>query len=151
MKDKHLALGALFGFILSRAGATDYDAISGMFRLVDLHLFGVIGIAVLVSAAGFALARRLGARSRNGELLSFEKKPMTRGLAVGALLFGVGWAVSGTCPGTALAQIGEGRLAGVLTFAGILLGARLQIWQKDRLLRRTEPPTTGAEAPTAAR
>lgn len=76
---------------------------------------------------------------------------MTRGLAAGALLFGVGWAVSGTRPGTALAQIGEGRLAGVLTFAGILLGASLQLWQKDRLVRRAEPPVSGAEAPTAAR
>jgi len=146
MKDTHLALGALFGFILSRAGATDYDAISGMFQLLDLHLLGVIGIAVLVSALGFALARRAGARSRNGEVLTFEKKPMTRGLAVGALLFGVGWAVSGTCPGTALAQIGEGRLAGVLTFAGILLGARLELWQRERRGRRE----AGAEHRVAA-
>lgn len=138
MQDKHLALGALFGFILSRAGATDYDAIAGMFRLEDLHLMGVIGLAVVVSAVGFALARKLGARARNGERLSFAEKPMTRGLALGAVLFGVGWAISGTCPGTALAQIGEGRLAGLFTFLGILLGARLELWQRTRR-ERSEP------------
>ena len=106
MHAKHIALGALFGFILSRTGATDYDAIAGMFRLTDLHLFGVIGLAVAVSAAGFFGARHRGLRARNGELLLLTRKPMTRGLVAGALLFGVGWGVSGTCPGTSLAQIG---------------------------------------------
>lgn len=144
---KHIAFGTLFGFILSRAGATDYDAISGMFRLTDLHLMGVIGIAVAVAALGFAVARRRGSRARNGEPLELTTKPMTRGLAAGAVLFGVGWAVSGTCPGTALAQIGEGRLAGLATFAGILLGAWLEAWQARHRQRReradSAPNATG--------
>lgn len=134
MHGKHIALGALFGFILSRAGATSYDAISGMFRLTDLHLFGVIGLAVAVSAAGFFVARKSGARALNGEPMLLTKKPMTRGLAAGALLFGLGWGLSGTCPGTALAQIGEGTLAGLVTFSGIVLGA----WMQGRGARRRD-------------
>ena len=151
MHGKHIALGALFGFILSRAGATDYDAISGMFRLTDLHLFGVIGLAIAVSATGFFVTRRRGIRALNGELVLLTQKPMTRGLAAGALLFGVGWGVSGTCPGTALAQIGEGRLSGLVTFSGILLGAWLE-GQQERRRRQRAPAsstaTTGA-APAA--
>jgi uncharacterized membrane protein YedE/YeeE len=150
MHGKHIALGALFGFILSRSGATAYDAVAGMFRLSDLHLFGVIGVAVAISAAGFFVARRAGVRALNGEPLTLTKKPMTRGLAAGALLFGVGWAVSGTCPGTALAQIGEGRLAGIVTFSGILLGAWLQGWQSRRRQRHARvesaPNATAAAA-----
>lgn len=145
MHGKHIALGALFGFILSRAGATDYDAIAGMFRLTDLHLFGVIGLAVAVSAAGFFVAQQRGLRALNGESLDFTKKPMTRRLAFGALLFGVGWGVSGTCPGSALAQIGEGRLAGLITFSGILLGA----WVERRQLRRSQRTKTNSP-PSAA-
>jgi uncharacterized membrane protein YedE/YeeE len=150
MHGKHIALGALFGFILSRAGATDYDAISGMFRLTDLHLFGVIGLAVAVSAAGFFALRGRGIRALNGETLLLTKKPMTRGLAAGALLFGVGWAVAGTCPGTALAQIGEGRLAGLVTFSGMLAGAWLH-GRLERARRRSAPgdSTVSAIAPTA--
>jgi uncharacterized protein len=140
MHGKHIAFGALFGFILSRAGATDYDAISGMFRLTDLHLIGVIGVAVVVSAIGFFVARRVHAKALNGEPLALTKKPMTRGLAAGALLFGVGWAISGTCPGTALAQIGEGRLAGLITFTGILLGAWLQARLDQRGRKRADSP-----------
>ena len=70
MHAKHIAFGALFGFILSRSGATDYDAIRGMFRLTDLHLFGVIGSAVAVSALGFTLARKRHLRALNGETLA---------------------------------------------------------------------------------
>ena len=126
MSSRHVAFGIAFGFILSRAGATSYDAIAGMFLLQDLHLVGVIGVAIVTAALGFTLMRRSGARARGGAALALQPKPVQRGLVVGGLLFGVGWALAGTCPGTALAQVGEGRLAGFFTFAGILLGAWLQ-------------------------
>jgi uncharacterized protein len=100
-----------------------------------------------VCAAGFFVVRRSGGRALNGELLVLTKKPMTRGLLGGALLFGVGWGVAGTCPGTALAQIGEGRLAGLVTLTGILLGAWLEGWQTRR---RDARPRTGATSSTAA-
>jgi uncharacterized protein len=125
MTTRYVLLGILFGFLLSRVGATEYDAIAGMFRLTDLHLVGVIGVAIALNAAGFALIRRYRIESRTGSPIELSPKPMTRGVVVGGLLFGAGWAISGTCPGTALAQIGEGKLAALATFAGILLGAQL--------------------------
>lgn len=123
MTTRNLLFGLLFGFVLSRVGATDYDAIAGMFRLTDLHLMGVIGGAVALSAFGFWLIRRRALRSLDGAPIELVQKPMTRWLPLGALMFGVGWALTGTCPGTALAQLGEGRLAALATIAGILLGA----------------------------
>jgi uncharacterized protein len=126
MNSGSIGFGLVFGFLLSRAGATDYDAISGMFALTDLHLMGVMGLAIAVAAVGFALFRRFRLRARGGAPLALARKPYTPGVIWGGLLFGVGWALAGTCPGTALAQIGEGRLAGVVTFAGIVLGAHVQ-------------------------
>jgi uncharacterized membrane protein YedE/YeeE len=125
MHTKTIGFGVLFGFVLSRVGATDYDAIRGMFRLTDLQLMGVIGTAIALCAVVFAFVRRHALVSLRGERIALAKKPMVKGLVVGSVLFGVGWAMSGTCPGTALAQIGEGRLAAIVTFAGILLGAYL--------------------------
>lgn len=125
MKPRHVLFGALFGFILVRIGATEFDAIRDMFLLRDLHLAIVIGLGIAVSAVGFAVLRRTRARSMTGEPLALQAKPMQPGLVTGSLLFGVGWALSGTCPGTALAQIGHGQLAGLATFAGILAGAWL--------------------------
>jgi uncharacterized membrane protein YedE/YeeE len=130
---KALGFGILFGFVLSRAGATSYDAIRGMFLLTDLHLFGVIGTAVAVTSLAFALIRRKHWSSARGEPLVLAKKPMSRGLALGALLFGAGWAVTGSCPGTVLAQLGEGKLLALATFAGVLLGALAGEWIGARL------------------
>lgn len=116
-----LACGAGFGFLLSRARATDFDAITDMFLLRDLHLMGVIGVAIATAAVGIALLR---ARGRQGEL---APKPYHRLVFAGGLIFGVGWALSGTCPGTALAQVGEGRVYALVTVLGILAGTWLQL------------------------
>ena len=148
MYSRSIGFGLLFGFLLSRVGATDYDAISGMFALTDLHLMGVIGLAIAVAAAGFALFRRTGLRARGGAPLALAKKPYTPGVIWGGLLFGVGWALAGTCPGTALAQIGEGRLAGVVTFAGIVLGAYAQ--SRFSAARARGPARQGASSQARA-
>ncbi len=118
-----LAFGALFGFILSRVGATDYDAIVGMFALTDLHLMGVIGSAVLVAGVGLRLLRRR--RPTLAALASMTPKPRKAGNVVGGLLFGAGWAITGTCPGTVMAQLGEGKMVALFTLTGILIGAAL--------------------------
>lgn len=116
------ACGTLFGYVLSRVGATDYDAIANMFLLEDLHLAGVIGIAMLVAGLGLGWARR----AQSGRLARYaaviQPKPMKPGLVVGAALFGAGWAITGTCPGTGLAQIGEGKLMALFIVLGMFIG-----------------------------
>jgi uncharacterized protein len=140
MKNRSIGFGLVFGFLLSRVGATDYDAISGMFALTDLHLAGVMALAIAVAAMGFGLFRHYEVPARGGAPLALAKKPYTPGVIWGGLLFGVGWAVAGTCPGTALAQIGEGRLAGLVTFAGIVLGAFAQSRLTTARAQATRPP-----------
>jgi uncharacterized membrane protein YedE/YeeE len=136
-----LAFGVVFGFVLSRVGATDYDAIARMFLLEDFHLAGVLGVAVVVAAIGLGIVRR----ARSGPLARWAayvvEKPMKPGLVLGAALFGTGWAITGTCPGTGLAQIGEGKWMGVFTVCGMLLGAaaylRWGVVLESRLDRRS--------------
>lgn len=121
-----VASGALFGFLLSAARATDYSAIRGMFLLEDLHLFGVIGVAVATAALGLWLVRRAGARALGGASISLAPKPYHRAVFLGGIVFGVGWALSGTCPGTALAQLGEGKAYALATVLGIVGGTWLR-------------------------
>lgn len=120
-----LMCGLVFGFVLQRAGATELDAIVQMFLLEDLHLAGVIGVAMMVAGVGLGYIRR----QRTGIFARYagvvRSKPMKPGLVVGAALFGVGWAITGTCPGTGLAQLGEGKWMAVFTVLGMLLGAAL--------------------------
>ena len=126
-----LASGAAFGFLLSMARATDAAAIVGMFRLTDLHLFGVIGSAIATAALGIALLKRFGARTADGQPIALQPKPYHRAVLAGGVIFGIGWGISATCPGTALAQLGEGKLYAVPTILGILFGT----WLQQRLAR----------------
>lgn len=118
----YLILGTLFGFILSRSGAGDYDVIQGMFLFERFQLYGIIGVAVLVTAPGLWLLKRRG-RSLLGRPLEFERKPRHRGNIVGGFLFGIGWSITGMCPGPILVNIGEGKVYACAALLGALLGA----------------------------
>jgi uncharacterized membrane protein YedE/YeeE len=117
--------GLLFGFILSKVGATSHDAIAEMFLLQDLHLMIVIGVAILVAGVGLRLMKGCGVKSCQGAALQINAKPRTSGNLWGGLLFGAGWALAGACPGTALAQLGEGKLVALFTLLGIFIGTEL--------------------------
>jgi uncharacterized membrane protein YedE/YeeE len=125
MKYSFLLFGAVFGFLLSRAGATTFDFYAKLFLLQDFQLLWVIVTAAAVGATGVLLLKRLRVRALDGRPLSYEGKPMRRGLVPGALLFGVGWGLSGSCPGTAPAMLGEGKLLAGFTILGILAGTYL--------------------------
>lgn len=117
-----VALGTAFGFVLSRSGAADYNFIQAMFLLRDLQLYGILGVAVVLTAVGLALLRRRG-RTATGAPLVIERKPAHGGTVVGGLIFGMGWSLTGMCPGPILVNIGEGKLYAFAALAGALVGA----------------------------
>ena len=119
-----LLYGTAFGFVLSRSGAADYDFIQGMFLFEDPQLYGILATAVLGTAIGLRLLRRLG-RTAGGEALSVQEKPLHRGTAAGAVLFGAGWSLTGMCPGPIFVNLGEGKLYALAALAGALCGTYL--------------------------
>lgn len=120
----YLVLGTVFGFVLSRSGAADYDYIQGMFLFERFQLYGIIGTAVLLTAPGLWLLKRRGA-TLLGSPIRIELKPQHRGNVIGGLLFGVGWSIAGMCPGPILVNIGEGKLYALGALAGALTGAAI--------------------------
>ena len=122
MKLFYLAIGAVFGLVLSRSGAADYNYIQGMFLLEEFQLYGIIGTAVLVAAPGLWLMKRRGTTFR-GEPLRMELKPGHRGNIAGGALFGVGWSITGMCPGPVLVNLGEGKVYAAAALLGVLVGA----------------------------
>ncbi|MFP4154358.1 MAG: DUF6691 family protein [Halothiobacillaceae bacterium] len=128
-----LGLGIVFGFVLSRAGATDPQRIAELFLFRDLHLLWVIVSAVVVGAVGIQLIRRLNIRALgSGAPIDLDAKPWTRGLILGSVLFGIGWGLTGICPGTGTTMIGEGKLFVLYSLAGVLVGT----WGYARWLAR---------------
>ena len=120
----YLLLGTIFGFVLSRSGAADYDYIQGMFLFERFQLYGIIGTAVVFTAAGLWLIKRRG-RTISGRPIAIEQKVLHRGTIAGGVLFGVGWSLAGMCPGPILVNIGEGKIYALAALAGGLAGAGL--------------------------
>ena len=119
-----VVLGIAFGFVLSRSGAGDYNFVQAMFLLESFQLYGIIGTAVAVTAPGLWLLRRHG-RALGGAPLAFEPKARNRGNEVGGFLFGVGWSITGMCPGPIFVNIGEGKVYALAALAGALAGTIL--------------------------
>lgn len=121
-----ILFGILFGFILSRAGATTYDFYAKLFLFQDLQLLWVIATAATVGMIGVAILKNLKARSvLDGQPLSFTGKPYTKSLIMGSLIFGLGWGFASACPGTALVMLGEGKLSALFTIVGVVMGTYL--------------------------
>lgn len=118
----YLALGAVFGLVLSRSGAADYNYIQGMFLFEEFQLYGIIGTAVVVTAPALWLLKRHG-KTITGKPLQLELKPGHRGNIAGGALFGVGWSITGMCPGPVLVNVGEGKMYALAALAGVLVGA----------------------------
>jgi uncharacterized membrane protein YedE/YeeE len=133
-----LAAGVAFGFILAWARLTDPLVIRDMLLLRDAHVFWIMGSAILVAAVGCRVLLVSGVRS----LLTAEPiqwsvaRPEPRHV-LGSVLFGTGWSVAGTCPGPVAAMIGEGRLAGLIVAAGILVGVLVQVLVGPRAAARS--------------
>lgn len=114
-----LITGVLFGFFLQRARVIRYDKQLAALRLKDMTIVKFMLSAVLVAMVGVYLLVDLG-------VVKLAVKTLSLGaVVIGGLVFGVGWALLGYCPGTSLGALGEGRLDALAGIAGMLLGAAL--------------------------
>jgi uncharacterized protein len=107
--------GLALGFSLSFIGFADWGAVHRMFTFADLRMLLAFAGAVVLTAAGFAVL---------GRGREFGPRPLHRGTIAGAVVFGLGWAICGACPGASLVQLGEGRVVALVTIVGIAVGAR---------------------------
>jgi uncharacterized protein len=130
----YLGLGIVFGLALSRSGAADYNFIQAMFLFENFQLYGIIGSAVAFTAPLLYLLKRHG-RTVTGAPIAIELKALNRGTMVGGALFGVGWSLTGMCPGPILVNVGEGKLYALAALAGALVGSSLLSVGYSRLAR----------------
>jgi len=115
-----LIFGILFGFLLQKGGMTKYDVIVGQLRLTDFTVLKVMLSAIITGMPGIHLMRSLG-------WVKLSPKPGSWGKnAVGGLIFGLGFALLGYCPGTIAGAIGNGYLDALLGgLPGVIIGSAL--------------------------
>ena len=115
-----LILGILFGFLLQKGGVTKYDVIISQLLLTNFTVVKVMLSAVVTGMIGVHLLRSFGLVTLHPKTGSFGSS------VIGGLIFGVGFALLGYCPGTIAGAVGQGSLDGLLGgMAGILVGAGL--------------------------
>ncbi len=105
---KYALVGIVFGIVFVKAEVISWFRIQEMFRLQSFHMYGVIGSAVLVGMLSVALIKKFKVKTIYGEPIEFHAKKFNKGQIIGGILFGLGWALTGACPGPLFAQIGTG-------------------------------------------
>jgi len=130
---KFSVVGIFFGIVFVKAEIISWFRIQEMFRLESFHMYGVIGTAVVVGVISVFLIKKLNARTIYGERITFTDKTFNKGQIIGGLIFGLGWAITGACPGPLFAQIGTGALVITVTLLSAIAGTWVYGYFRDRL------------------
>ena len=129
MREHHfsfLAVGALFGIMLTKSEVISWFRIQEMFRFQSFHMYGIIGLAVITAAISLFAIKTFRLRSLHGEPIDLPTKvmgPVRPNHLLGGIAFGLGWALVGACPGPIYALIGNGVSVMIAALASALAGA----------------------------
>ena len=120
----YFLLGGAFGIIIVEAEVVSWFRIQEMFRFDAFHMYGIIGAAVITAAISLLTIKWLGIRGPDGTPLGLAPKTLGSGVRylAGGATFGVGWALTGACPGPLVALVGAGRPVMLVTILSALAG-----------------------------
>lgn len=130
---KYIFAGIIFGIFLVKSEVISWFRIQEMFTLKSFHMYGVIGSAVVVGMISVLLIKRFKSKSMEGEKIKLEPKKFNKGQIYGGLTFGLGWAITGACPGPLFAQIGTGATVIFVTLLSAIAGTFVYGKFRDRL------------------
>ena len=130
---KYLIVGVLFGIVFVKSEVVSWFRIQEMFRLQSFHMYGIIGSAIVVGMISIWLIKKFNIKTIYGETIEFHDKTFNKGQIYGGLIFGLGWAITGACPGPLFAQIGTGATVIVVTLLSAIAGTWVYGLLRDKL------------------
>ena len=119
---KYLIVGILFGIVFVKAEIISWFRIQEMFRLQSFFMYGVIGSAIAVGMLSIFLIKKFKVKTISGEPIEIADKEFKKGQIIGGFIFGLGWAITGACPGPLYAQIGVGYTVVAVTLLSAIAG-----------------------------
>ncbi len=128
-----LIVGIYFGVVLIKSEVASWFRIQHMFHFEEAHMYLVLCSAVALGAISVQIIRRFSIKTIAGEPVPQPEKALQKGTVIGGVIFGIGWAITGACPGPIYAQIGSGELLALWSFAGAFIGACLYAQLRPRL------------------
>ncbi len=150
MKNKlwTLLIGIYFGIVLIKSQVISWFRINDMFQFKEPYMYLVICSAIAVGLVSVFLIRRLETRTIEGDVIVIKERPFHPGNVIGGTIFGMGWAITGACPGPIYAHLGAGTFLMFFTFIGALTGMYLYAFFQSRLPHtkwvQLKPGSTGA-------
>jgi len=106
---KFLFTGILFGIVMTKSEAISWFRIQEMFRFESFHMYGIIGTAVILGVIMFAVIKKINGKTIDGNQIRFNDKNMSiPRYLFGGTIFGLGWAMTGACPGPMFTLLGQG-------------------------------------------
>jgi uncharacterized membrane protein YedE/YeeE len=115
--------GLFFGFGLAFGGMSKQEIVLSFLQLEDLGLLLLLGGSALVTAVTINLIPKILKKPILGGEFKKRTRTLSKRTIIGAIIFGVGWGISGLCPGSAIASLGIGNLPSLIGIAGMFLGA----------------------------
>lgn len=128
-----LLIGTLFGITLLKADAVSWFRMQEMFRFQGFQMFGIFMTAIPTAAVSVFLLKKFRVKTLDGEPVQIVKKKFNLGYVYGAILFGIGWGLTGACPGPIYVQIGSGVTVAVVTLVSALAGTWVYSYLKPKL------------------
>ena len=119
---KYLFCGLIFGVILVKAEVVSWYRIQEMFRFQAFHMYGIIGSAIAIGMISILLIKKFKIKTIQGEEIKIATKELNKGTVIGGLMFGLGWALTGACPGPLYALFGSGIWVFIVVIFAAVLG-----------------------------
>lgn len=131
---KFILTGVFFGIVMAKSEAISWYRIQEMFRFQSFHMYGIIGTALALGAIAVYLIKKLKVKDITGQAITFQNKEMTwRKYLIGGSIFGLGWALTGACPGPMFVNVGYGYWFMLIVILGAIAGTYLYGILKDKL------------------
>jgi uncharacterized protein len=131
---KYILVGFIFGIVLTKSEAVSWYRIYEMFLFQSFHMYGIIMVAIFTGVVGIQIIKRKNIKDFRGLPIEIiPKEPGSTRFWIGGILFGLGWALVGACPGPIFILLGAGFLPLILVLFGALLGTFLYGLIKDKL------------------
>ena len=131
---KFLMVGIFFGIVLVKSEAVSWYRIYEMFRFESFKMYGIIGSAVVTGIILLLISNKFKFKNTEGDLMNVP--PKEKGLVryiLGGTIFGLGWALSGACPGPMYILVGTGVFSMLIVILAAILGTYVYGVIKDKL------------------
>ena len=131
---KYLIVGFVFGIVLTKSEAVSWYRIYEMFQFDSFHMYGIIMTAIATGVVGIQIIKRTKMKDIKGAPIAIaDKEKGTFRYWIGGLIFGLGWAMVGSCPGPIFILIGAGFMSIGFVLFGAVLGTFIYGVIKDKL------------------